>query len=178
MVVVKFLVISCGLSEDSRSAVLARYAYQIIKENNHVEWFDLRENPLPFCDGRTSYQQPEVKIISQKINEANGILIALPIYNYSVSAVSKNLIELTPDSWNRKVVSFLCAAGGHRSYMGVLSFANSLMLDYTCTILPDFVYAHEKDFDNSQIVNEKVIQRVQKMTKHLIAYTTALKDIF
>ena len=35
----------------------------------------------------------------------------------------------------------MCAAGGRVSYMAVMAFANTLMLDCRCLVLPRFVYA-------------------------------------
>ena len=37
-------------------------------------------------------------------------------------------------------MGFLCTAGGAGSYMSVMSFANSLMLDFRCWIVPRFLY--------------------------------------
>ena len=39
------------------------------------------------------------------------IVLATPVYNYHVSAATKNLIELTGSAWEDKLVGFLCAAG-------------------------------------------------------------------
>ncbi|MDP6500219.1 MAG: hypothetical protein QF847_03295 [Candidatus Marinimicrobia bacterium] len=61
------------------------------------------------------------------------------MYNYDVNAAAKNLLELTGSGWNEKTVGFICNAGGDKSYMSVMSFANSLMLDHRCKIIPCFV---------------------------------------
>jgi FMN reductase len=44
------------------------------------------------------------------------------------------------DALGGKTVGFLISAGGHGSYMSVMPFANSLMLDFRCWIVPRFVY--------------------------------------
>ena len=69
------------------------------------------------------------------------MIVAAPVYNYDVSASAKNMIELTGNAWEDKMVGFLCAAGGMSSYMSVMAYANSLMLDFRCVIIPRFVYA-------------------------------------
>ncbi len=51
------------------------------------------------------------------------------------------MIELAGSAWEDKIVGFLCAAGGMSSYMSVMAYANSLMLDFRCVIIPRFVYA-------------------------------------
>ena len=60
------------------------------------------------------------------------------------------MIELTGSSWEDKIVGFLCAAGGTTSYMSVMAYANSLMLDFRCVIIPRFVYATGNAFDDDE----------------------------
>src|SRR5256714_12133895 len=79
---------------------------------------------------------PASKKLTAAVENADGILIASPVYNYDVAAATKNMIELTGSAWEDKIVSFLCADGGHASYMSVMSYANSLMLDFRCVIIP------------------------------------------
>ena len=93
------------------------------------------------CDATKCYEDPQVRELGIRISKSAGIILALPIYNYSVGASAKNLIELTGAAWARKPVSFLCSAGGQSSYMAVMGLANSLMLDFRSYILPRFVYA-------------------------------------
>lgn len=171
----KFLIISTSLNPESRSALLAHYAYECIKRKVAVDWVDLRELALPLCDGNAVYDHPTVKALNEQIQAAEGVLIATPIYNYSMSASAKNLLELTGNrtTWNNKTVSFLCAAGGQGSYMSIMPFANSLMLDFRCTIVPDFVYAHDNEFDQN-IMNEAIQRRIERLASRLISFTQAL----
>ena len=74
--------------------------------------------------------------------------MAAPVYNYDVSASAKNMIELTGSAWEDKIVGFLCAAGGMSSYMSVMAYANSLMLDFRCVVIPRFVFATGDAFDD------------------------------
>ena len=101
---------------------------------------------LPLCDADKCYGMPGSKKLSATIESADGILIAAPVYNYDVAAATKNMIELTGSVWEDKIVGFLCAAGGHASYMSVMAYANSLMLDFRCVIIPRFVFATVRGF--------------------------------
>ena len=103
-------------------------------------FIDLQDYDLPMCDGDSCYNNQQVQEIRAKIEQAKGIILATPIYNFNAAASAKNLIELTGDAWDNKIVSFLCAAGGKSSYMSILPLANSLMLDFRCVILPNYVY--------------------------------------
>ena len=107
---------------------------------------------------------------------AEGILIASPIYNYSINSPLKNLIELTGRNWQEKVVGFLCAAGGASSYMAIMGIASSLMLDFRCLILPKFVYATGNHFEEDRITDEGVEQRITELARSLVRISTAMRE--
>jgi NAD(P)H-dependent FMN reductase len=124
---------------------------------------DLRDFPLPFCDGESAYGHPSLAALSKIVSDARVVIIATPIYNFDTSAVLKNLIELTGDSWENKVVGFLCAAGGAMSFMSIMSLANSLMLDFRCLIIPRIVYAMQADFSDGVFRSAELRQRILEL---------------
>jgi FMN reductase len=126
---------------------------------------DLRDHPLPLCDGEAAYDHPDVGPLTETIRAARVIVVATPVYNYDANAAAKNLVELTGDAWEDKVVGFLCAAGGQSSYMSVLGLANSLMLDFRCLILPRFVYATKHDFGPDGAIGDKVRGRIRTLAE-------------
>ncbi|CAN5325800.1 NAD(P)H-dependent oxidoreductase [soil metagenome] len=156
-------VISCSLSPDSRSRVLVNSAAETLRKHEAtVQLLDLRDHPLPMCDGEDC--DPQILApLRDAIQSADAILLGVPIYNYDVNAAAKNLVELTGSAWEGKLVGFLCAAGGHGSYMSVMSLANSLMLDFRCLIVPRFVYAVGKDFAGDEVTSPKIRERVEQL---------------
>lgn len=154
---------------------MAQFAYQQLKESEHdIDHFALMDLDLPFCNGNSCYNHEDVIVLSEKIKKASGILIATPIYNYDVSAATKNLLELTGKAWSDKIVGFMCAAGGYGSYMSVMPFANSLMLDYRCTIIPRFVFASSEAFIDAKIQDPEVNIRLKELTDDFLRYSAAL----
>ena len=131
---------------------------------------------LPLCDGGKCYGMPSSKKLSATIEAADGILVAAPVYNYDVAAAAKNMIELTGSAWQDKIVGFLCAAGGTASYMSVMAYANSLMLDFRCVIIPRFVFATADAFDGDNIADKKVTVRVEQVANDLVRFTEALRS--
>jgi len=171
----KYLVISCSLRAESRSSILAERAYtDLIEQPVDVEWIDLREHHLPLCDGGASYNLPEVQAMRAKIAAADGVVLAIPVYNYSCNSVAKNLIELTGSAWDNKVVGFLYAGGSNKSYMSPMSLIASLMLDFRVVVLPRFVYATEEDFEGEQIVDTDLLGRIAELSKYLVWVTMRL----
>ena len=149
-------------------------AKALSKNLNEVEFFDLQKNPLPMCDGDKCYDLPEVIAFRKKIENAKGIIMAIPIYNYNVSSGAKNIIELGGRMLYDKVFGFICAAGGKSSYMSVMSFASSLMIDYRCFIIPKFVYALKSDFNENEITNPDIKERIDELGNDLIRISEAL----
>jgi FMN reductase len=86
------------------------------------------------------------------------------------------MVELTGSAWEDKVVGFLCAAGGMGSYMSVMSFANSLMLDFRCLIIPRFVYATGDSFDDDKLIDTKVAKRIEQVVAQLVRVTKGVRS--
>jgi FMN reductase len=173
----KHLVISTSGNPDSNSRRLGRTAFtHLQKQKVDCAWIDIREMALPLCDADKCYGMPGSKKLSAAIEAADGVLVAAPVYNYDVAAAAKNMIELTGSAWQDKIVGFLCAAGGTASYMSVMAYANSLMLDFRCVIIPRFVFATGDAFDGDKIADKKVIQRVEQVANDLVRFTEALRS--
>ncbi len=170
------LIISSSLREDSNSRALAREAERVLRAEGHaVEWLDLRDHPLPWCDAGEAYGHRNVAVVGDPLRRADAILVATPIYNYDANAVVKNLVELTGDAWENKAVGFLCAAGGMSSYMSIMALANSLMLDFRSVIVPRFVYALSEAFQGGKITDAEVSRRVAELARFTARLGGALK---
>ncbi len=171
------LIISCSLNPDSRSARLARLAYETLSQTAaDTRLVDLRETPLPMCDGGAAYKHQSVAPLSAAISDADPILLAVPVYNFDANAAAKNMIELTGRAWTGKVVGLLCAAGGQGSYMSVMSLANSLMLDFRCLIVPRFVYATGDHFDEDNATHDEIIVRTKELCQAALGLAQAVEQ--
>ena len=165
-----FLILSTSLHPTSRSRVLANAALAELRDQAVAcELIDLSYlDPLPACNGHDCYSHPQVGELAAKIAAASGILVASPVYNYDVSAACKNVIELTGSAWNDKVVGLMCCAGGQGSYMALMGFLSSLILDFHCLIVPRFVYATEECITGDQVNDDDVTERIKVLTKQLV----------
>ena len=170
-------VISSSLNAESKGLHLARLAAEHLQaQGQTVDFIDLRDVPLPLGGSDGSFDHPLATELTARLKRADGILLATPVYNYDVNAAAKNLVELTGPAWENKVVGFLLSAGGHPSYMSVMGFANSLMLDFRCIILPRFVYALSKEhFSAGKLSDPDVQRRVEELTRQLVRVAGALQ---
>ena len=173
----KYLVVSTSGNPDSNSRRMGRVAFKHLEKLKvECQWLDISELGLPLCDADACYTQPAALTLNKAIEAADGILIATPVYNYDVSAAAKNMVELTGSSWEEKVVGFLCAAGGMSSYMSVMAFANSLMLDFRTVIIPRFVYATGRSFEGDDLKDKEVGERIAELTNETVRFTEALRS--
>src|SRR5437773_275029 len=172
----KYLVVSSSGNPSSNSRKMGRIAFQYLqKARADCSWLDLAEMDLPLCDADACYAHPSAKKLSTAIDAADGVIVAAPVYNYDVSASAKNMIQLTGSAWEDKIVGFLCAAGGMSSYMSVMAYANSLMLDFRTVVIPRFVYATGDAFDDDKLLDSKISGRVEQVATELIRFTEALR---
>jgi len=57
-----------------------------------------------------------------------------------------------------------------------MAYANSLMLDFRCVIIPRFVFATSDAFDGDKISDKKIIQRAEIVADELVRFTKALRS--
>ena len=172
----KHLIICCSLNPASKSRIMAKAALKSLEEKcAEVELLDLAELDVPLCDGGSAYENPAAQDLAAKVQAADGILLAVPVYNYDINSAGKNLIELTGRAWTEKVVGFLCSAGGQGSYMAVMAVANSLMLDFRTVVIPRFVFATGDQFQGREIAHEDLGERIEQLAGELLRFTTALR---
>ena len=167
------LIVSCSLNKNSKSKILANYASTLY--NQEVKFLDLQTMELPFCDGDSCYDNPKVKELSNLVKESKSIIIASPIYMYDLNAAAKNFMELTGRAWTKKVVGFICAAGGKGSYMSVTSYMNSLMLDFRCIVVPRFVYTDRSGFDENFNIKSNIKERIEELVDQITLLSSKIE---
>ncbi len=156
-----FTVLSTSLSPHSRSRTLAHLAAGHLSHQGHqVTLLDLRDVPLPAFDDDQTYAHPNVLLYRRAIEAADGVLLALPVYNWATGSGAKNLVELTGSHsttrglsavWFDKVVTFLVAGGLPHSYAAHHPLALGLMTDFKCVLNPYHVYAVGEDWEGEQL---------------------------
>ncbi len=167
---VSVLIVTSSMSNKSRSRQLARLAFaKLDRAGVPATVLDLSETPLPFGGSAAGWSDPNVARLRVQTTAATHLLFAVPIYNYDVNAVAKNYVELMgEDALGGKTVGFLISAGGGGSYMSVMPFANSLMLDFRCWIVPRFLYV-SKDLEDGKLpgaLEERLDALLQDLLSH------------
>lgn len=161
----KIAIVNTNLNPKSKNAILSKEMENLCeKKGCEVDYINLAEIELPFCDGGSCYGDKQVIEVTERVKNSEAIIWCSPIYNYDLNAVAKNFLELTNSAWSEKVVGFICQAGGEKSYMSAMPFGNSLMLDHRCRLVSRFVYATGKDFIEGQLeVDGEVMKRLERL---------------
>jgi FMN reductase len=173
----KIAIISSSLNKKSRSLVLAKYAKEYIEKTKvDITLLNLQDYTIPNCCPEEAFANPDIIHITKELKSADALIVSTPIYNFNVNGVLKNVLDLTGESWREKVVGFICVAGGSASYMSIMSFANSLMLNFRCLIIPKFVYALTDAINDEKksICDENIKDRIKELCDTTIKLAKAV----
>lgn len=174
----KLVIYSCSLRLESKSRELALSVKRALEEGgNDVRLMDFSDSKLPLCDAGGSYGDATVQEANASGEWADGIVIATPVYNYTVNSTVKSLVEHCGRGWTGKTVGFVASAGGFGSYMALMGTANSLMLDFRCIILPRFVYATEGQFEDGKLQDQAVVDRIATFSVEMTRLTEAVSQV-
>lgn len=117
----KVLMIVGSLRKTSFNLQLAQVIQGTLEDRVHVSFLEYAD--IPFMNQDIEFPVPEsVARVRQAVQEADGIWIVSPEYNYQIPGVLKNLLDwlsrpLAPNDWQRgsavkeKVVTISGAAG-------------------------------------------------------------------
>ena len=139
----KVLMIVGSLRKDSFNLQLAKQAEEMLKDKAHIRYLHYAD--LPFLNQDMEFPVPEsVARVRQTVQEADGIWIFSPEYNYQIPGVLKNLLDwlsrpLIPNDWEQgsavkgKAVTISSAAGksagaGVRKHLSALLEVMSMNL--------------------------------------------------
>ncbi len=140
----KILLVSTSLNPGSRSRKMLNIVKEKMEsENVALDFIDLRDYELPFCDGRhpiSSYGENAVKL-DEKIKNADGYVFGMAVYCYSISGVFKNFIDICCGGMSNKPFGIVAACGGTMSYMAVEDLQKILSFEVRSIPYPKVVFA-------------------------------------
>ena len=104
----KVLIISTSLRNNSNSEILAKSFYEGASVNNEVEFISLKDKTINFCKGCLACGKTHKCVISDdtnaivdKMENADVIVWATPIYYYSMSGLMKTMIDRANPLYSR-----------------------------------------------------------------------------
>lgn len=158
----------------AKTAILVKRILDEIKQKHsdvEVDLLDLRDYDMQFCDGRKidDYNEDTKKII-EKVSNADFYLIGSPIFNCSIPAPMKNLIDLIPpEVFRHKVMGFAANGGTYQHYLMIENQLKPIAGYLRAYVAPSYVYAHSSHFNGqNEIYDEDIIRRIRDLADELV----------
>jgi FMN reductase len=110
---------------------------------------DLGALQLGFADGTPieDLSDDSAALVDQ-ISQADGVLLASPVYRASMTGALKNALDLWPvDALRAKPVGILAMGGGHHHFLGVASHLRDVLAWFGAVVAPTDVYLASRDFN-------------------------------
>lgn len=167
----KITVIQSSLREGSRTAIVCRaFAEKCDALWIHVHYVDLKNVKMDFCDGRSldNYSK-QVQDVAGLMWNSDAIIFWMPVYQYSISWVLKNFIDIAGDMLKNKSVWVIVNSGWSNAYMASQDLFNALQFEYATTNIMPTPYSHASDFKEGEIVNEKVLSKLDELVEKIIS---------
>lgn len=155
-----------------------------------VTLIDLRDHALPLYDGdlEDAHGVPAPAMeLKRLFKESQGLLLACPEYNSSISGVLKNAIdwvsrqvegEAPLEAFRGKVVGLLSASPGALGGLRGLVTVRSILSNIGCLVLPDQAAVSKADhaFDEEgRLKDPAQTKRVKKVASEVVRVASRLQ---
>ena len=177
----KIIAISGSLRKNSFNTGLIRAAKELKPAGMEIEYFDIKDIPLYNQDIDGNDKPGAVIELGKKVDEADGILLSVPEYNYSFTAALKNVFDwlsrMSPMPLSGKPLAMMGASYGMSGTMRAqLQFRQVMIyLDVRVLNKPEVLIpsAYEGKFnENGDLVDEGSKKHIKKM---LLAFEDFVK---
>jgi chromate reductase, NAD(P)H dehydrogenase (quinone) len=179
---IKIAAFSGSLRKDSYNSALLNAAVELKPENMKIEILDINDIPIFNDDERLRNIPESVKILSEKISSADGIIISTPEYNYSIPGVLKNTIDwvskMPSGPFNEKPTAIMGASPGMlgtvRAQMHLRQISLALNLDVLNKPEVYVNLAKDKFDSNGKLLHEPTREKINML---LIALSERIKKV-
>ena len=171
----KILIIQGSLNPQSKTAILTGEAEKILVGFGGIEsqTLDLRSFNMQFCDGRKLQEyNSDTRKAYEMVDKADGLVIGMPVYCYSVSGPLKNFIDITSSAMEGKALGIICTTGSSMSYLASADLAKILAYESHVLSIQPVVCSSYEDFRNGRLESQKVHEKLNKMINVLVGLLT------
>lgn len=189
----KILAVAGSTRSDSFNKKLARLGAEAVRAaGGEATFIDLRDFPMPIFDQDLEASQglpANAQALKELLRSHDGLLIASPEYNSSITAVLKNAIDWTsrPSQpgepavacYAGKVAALMSASPGALGGLRGLVHLRSILGNIQVLVLPDqmaIVKAHEAFHADGTLKDPNQQASVERIARRLVATTSRLKE--
>lgn len=165
----KIVALSGSIVGTKTKTVMQYVVEQVAKKapDAEVTFIDLSEYDVQFSDGRlyTEYTG-DTAYVTNKLMEADAIIIGTPIFQASIPGTLKNIFDLLPEkAFRDKVVSIVVTAGSPKHYLVVEQQLKPILSYMKAQVVPAYVFVEGKDINRQAIINEDVFFRADRLVE-------------
>lgn len=180
-------IISSSVRIGRQSHKVALYFEKYINENKlaSCEILDLKEFNFPVLEERLSHTPnpgPKEKLFSEKVKNADAIIVVFPEYNGGYPASLKNAVDLLYDEWYHKPIGLASVSAGGFAGVNALSLIQTIFLKIRAVpVFPPFpVPTVQNSFDdegNATTNKEATDKKAAALLKELLWFTEAFSKM-
>lgn len=151
-----------------------------ISPDMELEILNLSDFEHQFVDGRPLGEYNEdMKEMVRRFENADGYIIASPIFQGSIPGVLKNAFDmLHPRTMRYKPVSIVANGGTYQHHLVIENQLKPILDYFRCLVTPNYVYTHTSHFDETNsITNEDVHDRLRELARVFVQYAEMSKHL-
>ncbi len=166
----KIAVVQSSLREGSHTDVVCKIFAEKAKDAGlDIEYIDLRGLEMDLCDGRDfgGYSK-DLQDAYARMEPCEVIIFGMPVYQYSMSEVLKNFIDICGGAIEWNIVGAIVNAWGPNCYMASRDLFNSLQFEYACPSVMPTPYSWSMDFKDWELVSKKVEDKLEELIEKIM----------
>jgi FMN reductase len=142
-----------------------------------TEILNLAATPVAICDGRKleDYDATTQDAVA-RVQGADAVLLAAPVYRASFPGVLKNLLDLLPvEALRDKPVGIVAMGGSPHHYLGVDGHMRLVLAWFGALTMPNSVYLTGRDFAEGKLASDSASADLVALGEALVAMAEAVK---
>ncbi|MGP4071516.1 NADPH-dependent FMN reductase [Piscibacillus sp. B03] len=178
----KILLINGTVTGEKTKVLLKEVEKHLVEwiPSNEIDRLYLEDYNMEFADGRTKedYNEDTQRLI-HSIEEADGYIIATPVFQGSIPGSLKNMFDLiSPKCMRYKPVAIIGNGGTFQHHLVIENQLKPILDYFRCLTTPNYVYTHANHFSHEkELIDEDVIRRIQDLTQVFAKYINLSQDL-
>jgi FAD reductase [NAD(P)H] len=135
-----------------------------------VSYIDLKDIKMDLCDARPFEQySDDIQNTYKMMQKSEVVVFGMPVYQYSMSWVLKNFIDICWESVSGKPIWIIVNSWWPNCYMASQDLFNVLQFEYATTNIMPTPFTWSADFKDWKVSNEKVLDKLDELAQKILS---------
>jgi MsuE subfamily FMN reductase len=138
-----------------------------------AEVINVRDHDVQFCDGRDpALYEGDTRMIIDKVQAADALMIGTPMYRASYTGVLKNLFDIIPDdALLGKPVGLIATGGTDHHFLAIEHELKPVIGFFSGYPIPGAVYANNDHYSqDGELVDQGVLDRLRLLAEAVVGF--------